>query len=114
MRDGDQEFVDANLFGILARSRADIYERLTTFLIQNLDIQPADPFNEAGPENLHDGLFGRPASGERFVAVLSLLAVLDLFRGVDPVDEGLAVPLDHLCDASNLDDVCSKSDDHWA
>jgi hypothetical protein len=28
------------------------------------------------------------------------------------VDEGLAVPLDHLCDASNLDDVCSKSDDH--
>jgi hypothetical protein len=24
------------------------------------------------------------------------------------------VPLDHLCNSSNLDDVCSKSDDHWA
>lgn len=112
MRNGDQEFVDANLFGILARSAADIYERLTTFLIQNLDIQPADAFDEAGPEHLHDGFFGRPPSGERFIAMLPLLAVLDFFRSVDPVDEGLGVPLDHLRDASNLDDVCSKSDDH--
>jgi hypothetical protein len=23
------------------------------------------------------------------------------------------MPLDHLGDASNFDDVCSKSDDHW-
>ena len=114
MRNGDQEFVDANLFGILARSPADIYEWLTTFLIQNFDVQPADPFDEACPENLHDGFFGRPSSGEGFVAVLPLLAVLDFFRGVDPVDEGFGVPLDHLCNSSNLDDVCSKSDDHWA
>lgn len=114
MRDGDQEFVDANLFGILARSPADIYERLATFLIQNFDIQPADPFDEAGPEHFHDGFFSRPATGERFVAVLPLLAVFDFFRSVDPVDERLGVPLDHLCDSSNLDDVCSKSDDHRA
>ncbi len=113
MRNGDQEFVDANLFGILARSPADIYERLTTFLIQNFDIQPADPFDEAGAEHFHDGFFGGPASGEGFVAVLPLLAVFDLFRSVDPVNKRFGVPLDHLCDASDFDDVCSKSDDHW-
>lgn len=113
MRNRDQDFVDANLFGILARPAADIYKRLTTFLIQNLDVQPADPFDEASPEHFHDGLFGRPSSGEGFVAVLPLLTVLDFFGGVDPVDEGLGMPLDHLGDASNFDDVCSKSDDHW-
>ncbi len=113
MRNGDQDFVDANLFGILARAASDIYEGLTTFLIQNLDVQPADPFDEAGPKHFHDRFFGRPPSGEGLVAVLSLLAVLDLFGRVDPVDKSLGVPLDHLCDASNFDDVCSKSDDHW-
>lgn len=113
MRDGDQDFVDADLFGILARPPADIHEGLATFLIQNLDIQPADAFDEAGAENLHDGFFSCPASGEGFVAVLPLLAVFDFFRSVDPVNKRLGVPLDHLCDASNFDDVCSKSDDHW-
>lgn len=112
MRDSDQEFVDANLFGILTRSPADIYEGLATFLIENLDIKPADAFDEAGPKHLHDGFFGRPASGERFVAVLPLLAVLDFFGRVDPIDESLGVPLDHFGDSSNLDDICSKSDDH--
>ncbi len=110
--DGDQDFVDANLFGILTRSSPDIYERLTAFLVQNLDIQPTDAFHEAGAQHLHDGFLRGPASGEGFVAVLSLLAVLDLFGCVDPVDEGLCVPLDHFGDSSNLDDVCSKSDDH--
>jgi hypothetical protein len=112
VRNGDQDFVDANLFGILARSPSDIHKGLTTFLIQNLDIEPADAFDKARAQHLHDGLFRGPASGEGFVAVLSFLAVLDLFGCVDPVDEGLGVPLDHLCDPSNLDDVCSKSDDH--
>jgi hypothetical protein len=112
MGDGDQDFVDANLFGILARAPTDIYEGLTTFLIQNLDIQPADAFHEAGAQHLHDGFFGGPASGESFVAVLPLLAIPDLFGRVDPIDKCLGVPLDHFGDSSNLDDVCSKSDNH--
>lgn len=112
MRNGDQDFVDANLFGILARSPSDIYEGLPAFLVQNLDVEPADPFNEAGPEHFHDRFFCRPSSGKGFVAVLPLLAVFDLFGSVDPVDKSLGVPLDHLRDASDFDDVCSKSDDH--
>lgn len=112
MRNGDQDFVDANLFGILARSPSDIYEGLTTFLIENLDVEPADALHEAGPEHFHDRFFGRPPSGKSFVAVLPLLAVFDLFGRVDPVDKSLSMPFDHLGDASDFDDVCSKSDDH--
>lgn len=116
MGNGDQNLVDADLFGKLARAAPDIYERLATFLIQNLNVQPADPFHKAGTENFHDGFFCCPASGKRFVAVLPLLAVSNFFGCVDSINEAVGVPLDHLRYSSDLDNVRSKSDDHrkWA
>ena len=112
VRDSNQNFVDTDLFGILARSASDIHKRLPTFFIENFDIQPADALHKASAQHLHDGFFGRPAPGEGLVAVLSFLAVFDLFRRVDAVNERLGMPLDHFGNSSNLDDVCSESDDH--
>lgn len=112
MRDGDENLIDTDLLGVLAGTASDIHERLAAFLVQDLDIQPANALHKAGAQHFHDGFFGRPSPGKGFVAVLSFLAVANFFRRVDAVDERVGMTFDHLCDASNLDDICSESNDH--
>jgi hypothetical protein len=43
--------------------------------------------------------------------LLASLAILDLVRRVDPLDELLAMPLDHLGDPQAFDDVGANADD---
>ena len=67
----------------------------------DLDVAPADP-PDAEPEDLADGLLGRPAAGERLgphpdVALLG--------GGQDALRESLAEPLDRAADPVDLDDV---------
>ena len=112
VRNRDQHFADAKLFGKLGRASPEMDDRLAALLSENFNVQPADAFNESRAQHLHDRLFGGPAPCKGFVAVLPLLAVGDLVGRVDSIQKMLTVSLDHLSDAWNLDDVCAEANDH--
>ena len=52
-----------------------------------LQLAPSDPAADPGSERLGTRLLGRKARGEAFRGALAGLAVGDLARGIDPLEE---------------------------
>ena len=71
----------------------------------------ADAAPPAGADGLEHGLLGGPAAGKMLGGHLAALAILDFVLGIDPADELLGVPLDHLRNPQTLDDVGADAND---
>ena len=111
VRDADQHLGDAQLLDDVAGPAAQGDDGPPARLVADFDIAPTDAAPPAGAQGLENRLLGGPAAGEVLRGQLAALAVLNLVRRVDPVDEQLAVPLDHLRDAQAFDDVGADADD---
>ena len=66
----------------------------------------------AGPDGLHDRLFGREANGEVWSGPARPMALLDLPTREDAALEAIAAPAEDRLDASDLDHIHSAADDH--
>src|SRR3569623_35813 len=109
VRNADQHLANAALFDDISRSAAQPHHRPTAAIVADFDIAPANAFSPARAERLENRLLGGPAAGEVLRCLLTALAIANLLRGVDAIDEQLAVPFDHLRDPQALDNIRANS-----
>jgi len=109
VRDADQQFGNPQLLNDLLRPTANRHDRPATRLVADFDVAPRNPASPAGAQGLEDCFLGCPATREMLRRLCPLLAVSDLLRRVNPVDEQFPVPFDHPGNPQAFGDVGSNS-----
>jgi len=109
-REGD--VLDAQLCGELAGDAAETKCRLAAGQVCDFDVAPAHAVAPAGAERFHRRFFYREASSESLELVLVPLAVGDLGRREEALDERPAVALNGRLNPVNLRNVQSHPDNH--
>src|SRR5688572_15608677 len=82
--------------------------------IHHPHVAPEDALIEAGSEGFGAGFLGSETFGVRRRALLAALRSPHLDRSKDPFNEALAIAVESLLDAPDIDEVAADADDHRA
>src|SRR5690606_22163475 len=108
-RNGDQDFVDSELFGDAPGAAGKFNQRATGSGFANLNVLPANPFGKAGSQSFHHRFFGGPATSIMLESFLVPLAVTDLFFCVNALKKEFPMLFNHVTDADDFGDVSSQA-----
>src|SRR5262245_14101700 len=105
MGDAHQDLRDPQLLGALAGGADEVHPRRPQAVVAHFHVGPTHALAPARAQAFEDGFLRGPAAGELLGSALPRLAIADLARRVHPLQETLAVLLDHLGDAHAFHDV---------
>src|ERR1700744_3253984 len=98
------------------RPAGELHGRTASRQIDDAHVAPPDPLSDTGPECLRTGLLGGKAVGgggyDHFLVLGPALGPGALGVGKYPIEKTIAMTLDHLGDAADVDQVGPDADNH--
>src|SRR5439155_26394629 len=102
----------SNLFEPAQSAPGQLHARLSGRQVDYPQIAPKDPEAEAGPERLRARLLGGEPAGVARGGIGASIAFPPFGVREDAVEEAIAVTLDDLFDAADVDQITAEADDH--